>query len=187
MIGLVQKIFFDMVESKGGAAAVIAVKERANIPLDTIFQINKVYDDEQWKRTFFTTLDVLQVSPEQICDLFAEQFTKDLQLRFPVWFSISQNSYEFLAILPTLYNCITTGVSEQKERANTIDRFWVEKFDNKIITYYQSDNKQCGIYKAVAKHIINHYKDEAVLTEIDCMHNGADKCQINIEWIRING
>lgn len=176
-----------MVEARGGAPAVIAVKERSGIPLDTLFQINKVYDDAQWKRAFFSTLDVLQATPEQICDFFAEQFTKDLLLRFPVWFSISKNSYEFLSILPTLYNCITTGVSEQKARESTADRFWVEKLENKIITYYQSDNKQCGIYKAVAKHIIKHYKDEAQLTEIDCMHNGADKCQINIEWLRFNG
>jgi len=65
MVGLVQKLLFDLIESSAGADAACEVRRRADVPQDKEFHINEVYDDVEWRRLFSATLDVLNLTQEQ--------------------------------------------------------------------------------------------------------------------------
>ncbi len=55
MVGLVQKLLFDMIESSAGADAAREVRRRADVPQDREYHINEVYDDDEWRRILAAT------------------------------------------------------------------------------------------------------------------------------------
>ncbi len=187
MVGLIQKLFFKMAYELGGEDAVISIKKEAGVPVDKDFQINIVYSDEEWQRILAAGLKILNVTPEQADVAYADCFAKDALERFPNWFQMSKNSYEFLLIQPTIHNCFATAVVDANERKDINDKFKVDKLKNKIITHYVSPNKLCGLYKALAEWMINHYKDEADIEEVKCLKKGDKECEIHIQWSKLNG
>lgn len=185
MVGYIQKVLLDLIRKLGGDEAVLKVKQDANVPLDKTFQLNNVYSDEEWQRLLASALKILNITAEQADEAYADFFLQDALKRFPVWFSMSKNSYEFLLIQPTIHNCFATSVLEQKERDAINDKFKVDKFPNKIVTHYRSANHHCGLYKALARSVIRHYQDEAVIEESLCLLKGDQECEIHINWSKL--
>src|ERR1044071_7385552 len=178
MVGLIQKLFLDMIMQLGGEEKLAEVKKLAGVPLDKTFQINEVYSDEEWKRLLNAGLQVMNITEEQADEYYADFFGKDSVKRFPTWFEMSKNSYEFLLIQPTIHNCFATGVADQKTREAINDKFTVDKLPSKLVTHYRSHNGHGGLYKALARWVINCYHDEAVIDEKQCMKKGGKECEI---------
>lgn len=185
MVGLIQKLFLDMIQALGGDATVAEIKKQAGVPLDKEFQINEVYPDEEWHRLLAAGLKVLNMTEDQANEHYADYFAKDALRRFPTWFEMSKNSYEFLLIQPTIHNCFATGIADQKSRDAINDKFTVDKLPSKIVTHYRSQNGHCKLYMALAKWMINHYKDEATIEEKQCMKSGGSECEIHIEYSKL--
>jgi heme-NO-binding protein len=184
MVGLIQKIYVDMVLALGGEKALQEIKRLADVPPDMEFQINTVYSDEQWQRLLAAGLQVLNVSLEQAEKTYADYFGKDAIQRFPTWFQMSKNSYEFLSIQPTIHNCFATSAVDAKARQAINDKFRVEKLPNKLITHYRSPNKHCGLYIALGQWVVNYYHDEAKFEHKKCMLLNDDECEIHVEWTK---
>lgn len=182
MLGLVQKILFKLIDDVADEKTIQEVKKRAGVPIDKEFRIDTAYADEEWQRLFAATLEVLKLTPEQAYEAYADAFCKDVLQRFPTWFELSKNSYEFLKRQPAIHNSLAKGIVDRQSRQEIQDKFHVEAFNNKLVTHYKSANKLCGLYKTNAKWIINHYNDQASIEETSCMHNGDDECEIHIEW-----
>lgn len=179
-----------MVTQTAGPEVLIKIKQEAGIPVDKEFQMNNVYDDSEWQRLFAAVLKILNLTPEKADEIYAEYFLRDALKRFPVWFSMSKNSYEFLLIQPTIHNCFATSVLEKKERDAINDKFVVDKFpDNptKIVTHYRSHNHHCGLYKELAKQVARHYQDEVHIEERQCLKQGGKECEIHINWTKLEG
>lgn len=185
MVGYIQKVLFSMVNSMAGEDTTIQIKELAGIPIDREFQMNTVYSDEEWQRLLSATLKVLNLTMEQVYDAYADYFLKDALMRFPTWFQMSKNSYEFLSIQPTIHNCFATSAIDAKSRDAINDKFRIEKFPNKLITHYRSPNKLCGLYRSLARSVINHYGDEAGIEEKCCIQKGANECEMHILWTKL--
>ena len=182
MVGLIQKLLFDMIKQMGGESVLTQVKLEAALPPEYEYQINLVYSDEEWQRLFAATLKVLNITAEQAYEAYADYFMKDVTKRFPTWVSMTKNSYEFLLMQPTIHNCFATSVLDQTSREAITDKFRVEKFPNKIITHYCSPNQQCGLYKAIARWLFNFYKDDVEIEETKCMNSGEKECEIHFHW-----
>ncbi len=188
MVGLIQKLFMDMVWSIGGDEAVNKIKQAANLPLDHTYQICDVYPDDEWQRVLAAGLELLNITPEQADEVYADYFLNDAIKRFPTWFAMAKTSYDFLVIQPTIHNCFATSVIEQKDRNAINDKFVVDKFPetpNKLVTHYRSQNHHCGLYKSLAKCVLKHYKDEAHIEEKQCLKLGGTECEIHIQWSKL--
>ncbi|WED41988.1 heme NO-binding domain-containing protein [Legionella cardiaca] len=185
MIGLIQKILLNMVHSIKGEEGVTQLKKLAQVPQDKNFQINNVYTDEEWQRLLTAALDLLQLNQEEIEALYADYFCNDVIVRFPTWFQMSKNSYEFLSIQPTIHNCFATGCADAVARQAVNEKFKLEQLPNKLITHYRSPNKLCGLYKALAQWVIHYYKDEANIEEKKCIKLGDDECEIHVNWTKL--
>lgn len=182
MVGLIQKILFDLIETSAGADALAEVKRRAEIPVDKVFRIDEVYDDEEWRRMFAATCNVLNITQEQAEEVFADFFYKDSLKRWPMWFKMSKNAREFLARQPAVHNGFATGVLDAESRRAINDKFELEQRDQELVVHYRSPNKLCGLYMALARRIIRHYGDEAEVSEQRCSKNGDSECEIFIQW-----
>ena len=182
MVGLVQKLLLDLIESSAGADAAREVRRRADVPQDKEFHINEVYDDEEWRRIFRATCDVLNLTQAQAEETFAEFFCKDSQARWPMWFKMAGNAREFLLRQPKIHNGFATSQQDAALRSAIDDKFEVEERDGNLVVHYKSPNHLCGLYVALAGCVINHYGDNAVVEEACCAKNGAPECEIHVRW-----
>lgn len=182
MVGLIQKILFDMVESTAGADAVVEVRRRAGVPADKEFRIDEDYDDEEWRRLLAAACGVLDVTQEQAEKVYADFFFKDMLQRWPMWFQMSKNAREFLERQPRIHNGFATGVQDPEARRSINDKFELEKCNGELVMHYRSPNELCGLYKALARLIINHYGDQASVEETRCLKRGDAECELHIRW-----
>jgi len=182
MIGLIQKVLFDLVEEKAGLEALAEVKRSAGVPLERIFRLGEVYSDTEWQNLLSATCRVLRANEEQVMELYADEFGRDALARFSKWFEISANSREFLERQITIHNVFASGVRDPGSRKAVVDKFRIETFDDKIVTHYRSPNKLCSLYRALARWMFKYYGDEAVIEEIKCMHRGDEECEIHVIW-----
>lgn len=191
MVGLIQKLLCDMILIAADAATLEKIKQDAGIESDRVFHLNQVYSDEEWQRLFASTLKIMNLTEDQAIDIYADYFAKDALKRFPTWFVMCKNSYEFLLIQPTIHNCFATGVTEadgelRKQICKGItDKFHVDKQAMKIVTHYRSPNQLCSLYIALAKWMIAHYQDTAIIEEKKCTKRGDDECEIVIQWTNL--
>ena len=182
MVGLVQKLLFDMIESSAGEDAACEVRRRAEVPQDKVFHINVVYDDAEWRRLFAATLDVLNLTQEQAEEAYADFFLKDGQTRWPMWFQMAKNAREFLVRQPKIHNGFATSQQDPALRSAIDDKFEVEERDGELVVHYRSPNQLCGLYMALARCVIDYYGDNAIVEEACCAKNGASECEIHVCW-----
>jgi hypothetical protein len=185
MVGLICKVLIDLVRTAGGDEAVAKVMQRANVTTGSEFKLSAVYDDAQWQRLLGAACETLAVTPEQAEEAYADFFVKDALARWGTWFHMSRNSREFLMRQPAIHNSLAAGVSEEAQRTAIADKFHIEPTDSGIVTHYRSANGHCGLYKALARRIIAHYGDEAVIEELKCQKQGAEECEIHVRWTRM--
>lgn len=185
MVGLIPKILIDLVRATGGDAAMNRVKASVGMSPEQEFKLNVVYSDADWARLVSTACEVLGITLEQAEDAFADYFLKDALTRWPMWFTLSKNSREFLLRQPAIHNSLAAGVIQEQQRSAVADKFRIEETPDTIVTHYRSPNRHCGLYKALARGIIQHYGDTATIEERLCAKQGADECQIHIHWTNL--
>ena len=182
MVGLIPKLLLDLVEAEADEDAVAEVKRRARVPQDMIYRLDRAYDDEEWRRLLAATCEVLQLTPEQAETVFADYFCEDCFQRWPAWFEMSSSSREYLERQPKIHTGFATGIEDPEARKCVIDKFHLEKLDQEVVVYYRSPNQLCGLYRAVARRIIDHYGDEATIEETRCLKRGDTECEIHVRW-----
>jgi len=184
MVGLIFKVLIELVKTVGGDDAVTKVKLKAQVPPDKDYKLNAAYDDAEWGRMVGATCAVLGLTAEQAEAAYADYFFKDALARWPMWFKMSKNSREFLLRQPAIHNSLAAGISEAAQRSAIADKFRIETTADGIVTHYRSGNGHCGLYKNLARCIVNHYGDEATIEERQCMKHGAAECEIHVRWTK---
>ncbi|MGD8453912.1 MAG: heme NO-binding domain-containing protein [Phycisphaerae bacterium] len=184
MVGLIHRLLFGLVESTAGSGALREIRRRAGIADERIFQMAQTYDDEEWRRLFGATCDVLGLTREQAEEAFAAYFIRDALQRWPGWFAMCSNAREFLERQPKIHNSIAASVQDPAARQAMQDKFSVISSDDELIAHYRSANQLCGLYKAMARHILAHYGTSGTIDEVRCQRNGDPECEIHIRWAK---
>lgn len=184
MIGLVHKLLANCITESYGSAMWTNILENAGLDKSRTFRLDTIYDDVEWRKLFNTCYETLGLSEENAYKIFARYFFQDTLKRFPTFYQMSKNSYEFLIKQPKIHNSFYSGAANEGQ---AYDKFRLKQVnEKKLITYYHSSNKHCMLYKALATLVIDHYHDEATITETQCMCNGDDLCEIHIDWAKLN-
>jgi hypothetical protein len=182
VVGLIQKILFDLIAASAGSAAVAEVRRRAQVPEDRRYRLDTVYPDDEWQRVLRATCEVLGKSQDEVEVIYADFFGRDALRRWPIWFETSANARQMLERQQTIHNTFATGVSDPAARRGIQDKFRLEKLDRELIAHYRSPNELCGLYKALARWVLDHYREEAQLEETRCTKRGDPECEIHIRW-----
>jgi hypothetical protein len=182
MMGLIQKVLLDLVEERGGPAAVSEVRDRAGVAPGHVFRLGENYPDDEWRRLLGAACDLLGLTEEELVEIYADVFCRDAVRRFSKWFEMSKSSREFLERQVTIHNVFAAGVRDPEARKVIVDKFWIEEREEGIVTHYRSPNRLCGMYRALARWIIRHYGEEATIEETRCMRRGDEECEIHVAW-----
>ena len=182
MVGLVQKLLLDMIESNAGADSVREVKRRAGVPEDKTFRMDEAYDDDEWRRLLAATCEVLNITQEQAEEAYADFFFEDCIKRWPMWFQMAKSARDFFELQPRIHNGFATGVRDPSAGRAINDKFDLEEGNGGLVMHYRSPNRLCGLYKALARLLINHYGDNATIKETRCLKKGDSECELHICW-----
>ncbi len=128
---------------------------------------------------------MLGIDEDQAEALYTEFFVQDALVRFPKWFQMCRNSYEFLCLQPKLHNAFATGLHRPAERKTIQDKFRTTAKTNRLLTEYRSRNRLCGLYIKLACRIALHYGDEISVQELQCAKRGAECCRIEVTWEKL--
>jgi hypothetical protein len=176
-------MFFEWVKARGGAEAVSAVKRRARVPGQKQFRLSEVYDDEEFQRLLAAGGEILGLSQSQFEDEFAAACFEDLLGRWPTFFRISRNARELLERQPAIHNSFASGALNPLERRGITDKFRLERLENETVAHYNSVNRLCGFYMAIARRVIGYYENQATIEELQCLRKGDPECEIHIRWL----
>ena len=100
---------------------------------------------------------------------------------------MSHNAREFLERQPRIHNGFATGLQDPAARRAINEKFQLHSSSDETIVRYRSPNKLCGLYKALARCIIDHFGDSAAIEETQCLKHGARHCEIHIHWLETEG
>lgn len=182
MVGLIQKVLFDLIDEVAGPAALAEVRRLAGIPDDRRFRLDTVYPDDEWQRLLAAAGTVLGKSQDELEVAYASFFGRDSLRRWPVWFEMSANARQFLERQQTIHNTFATGMRDAGARSGIRDKFRLEGRPHELVTHYRSPNQLCGLYKALAQWVLDHYREQATIEETRCTKRGDTECEIHIRW-----
>jgi len=51
---------------------------------------------------------------------------------------------------------------------------------DEVVVYYGSDRELCDVARGILEGVADHYEESWDITERNCMHDGADRCEIRV-------
>lgn len=112
-------------------------------------------------------------SIEDLIKAFGQYLFHVLAFKHSVFTDTKPNLMSFLKSIESV---IHKEVMKLYENPNLPTIEW-EQTDNHILTlHYQSPRKLCHLASGLIRGAAEHYQTVIELTELQCMHNGADKC-----------
>jgi hypothetical protein len=176
MLGYPLKVVLNVIESRLGPEAVAQTLADAGVPTDREYRLNEPYPDSEGQRLSAAALR--RISLEDV----AEAFFKDTLQRFPTFFQMCKTSRQFLEMQPEIHNTFAHGLQRPEERQAVREKFRLEKLADELIVHYRSPNGFCDMYKAIAQHVFEHYRDRATIEETKCAKRGDSECEMRIRW-----
>lgn len=177
MLGYPLKLILKTIERRHGHEAVAQTLAEAGLPTDRAYRLSEPYADSEVQRLFAAAFQ--RISTEDVAAVFFE----DTLVRFPTWFEMCKTSREFLEMQPEIHNTFAVGLQRTEERDAVREKFRLEKLDDELVVHYRSPNLLCDMYKAIALHVFQHYRDNATIDEPRCMKRGDAECELRIRWI----
>ena len=182
MLGLIPKVLLKLVVEQAGQTGVEAVLKQSGFPADQAFRIDQAYSDEGWQRLLDAACQVLKLTQDEAEIALADCFGRDCVRRWPAWFQMSSSAKAFLERQPDIHNVMASSLKTSAERAHVVDKFRLETSANQLTMFYRSPNRLCGLYKAMALWILDHYGEHASIADPSCQKRGDTECRIEIRW-----
>ncbi|XTI71698.1 heme NO-binding domain-containing protein [Acidithiobacillus sp. AC3] len=183
MIGLIQKVLLDMVQQLGGDEALAEVKRRTGLAADFQYRLDTDYDNEEVGELLKNACLVLGVDQEAAFRAYAQFFLAETLTRFPTFFRLSADAREFLARQPAIHNMLASGLRDTAKRDAVNDKFAVEDGpEGKLLVYYRSPNRFCGLYFALAEEVAKHYGQQVQIDVLQCRKRGDAECAFQLQF-----
>lgn len=183
MIGIIPRLWMSSVAQYHPAASTEAILAKSGFQPQYEFALDEVCNDEACLRLLHATTEVTGAPQSQLVEEFAQHFIADAAHRWPTWFAMSPTAKDFLQRQPRIHDSFRRSLNPEQARTNWHSKFVIEPTPNGLKVFYQSDNRLCDLYIALAKALIAHYQEQGVTFEHPtCMHQGHDHCDIHISW-----
>ncbi len=171
-----------LADSIAGVEAVQEIIRRAGVPSEKRFHIDRAYDDAEWQRLLSSACEVLEITTEQAEEKLADHFFEDMKRRWPMWFKMARTAREFLERVPAIHAGFTMGLSDRTVGRSLEEKFELEEIADGFLMHYRSENDLCGMYRNLARKVIDHFGDHASIDESRCTRRGDPFCRIRIHW-----
>lgn len=187
MIGIIIKVLADMVTELTDVKTLTTIYQEAGVKPDKVYRLNEAYSDEEWQRVFNATLKIINLSQEEAYTVYADAFIKYAERMFPTWFVMAKTSRDFLLLQPIIHNSFASSMVSSQEKQKVQDKFRVVEYENTddLTIFYQSPNKHCGLYIALAHRLAQKYGETLNITTKQCICSGEPVCEMYIQFNQV--
>ncbi|MDH4574123.1 heme NO-binding domain-containing protein [Salinicola acroporae] len=182
MIGLIQRVLIDHIETRYGASVVDSIAAQAGL-VSLGRRIDVDYDDADTLAFFAAAGDYLQLDHEALMALYADLFVKWTRRHYPMFFSMAESAQAFLTRQPAIHASIGAGIRDPELRGRVSDKFRiVEQAPSRLVVAYRSGNGLCSLYHALFSRILEEYAQTGTIVETQCRHRGDDGCRFEMTF-----
>ncbi|KAA1151531.1 MULTISPECIES: heme NO-binding domain-containing protein [Pseudoalteromonas] len=178
MKGVIFRGLEALVIEKCGMAAWDDLLEK-NAPSDRIYISAESYPDEEIVGLAQDVADALSMSMPDVLKAFGEYLFGHLRGRHP---TIVENFNGFADLIMGIDKVIHVEVAKLYQEPNLpeIKAELIE--DGFILMHYYSKRQLCMCAEGLIFGAASHYGIEVALNHVECMHNGFDKCVIEVKY-----
>lgn len=133
------------------------------------------YDDAEIVAIVTTASAMTKLSANDILEAFGEFITPTLMKMYG---HLAKPGWKTLEFIENAEKSIHTVVRIKNPGARPPELHCLRNSDGSLALYYQSKRKMCALAKGIAKGVAKHYGERISISESQCMHKGAARCEI---------
>ena len=137
------------------------------------------YSDEELVALVATSAEVLGKTPSEILRWFGQSAMPLLATRYPSFFEPHRSSRDFVL---SVNKVIHPEVRKLYAGASCPFFHFKPGENGSMMMSYHSERKLCMLAQGFIEGAASHYHDHAEVHHRECMHNGDEKCLLQIKW-----
>jgi predicted hydrocarbon binding protein len=183
MKGIIFRGLESLVIEKCGMAVWEALLEK-NVPSNRVYISAQSYPDEELVRLAKDVALAMKVPMDEVLKTFGEYLFEYLLQRH---LSIVERFDGFVSLMMGIDSVIHFEVAKLYQEPNlpSIKCELIE--DGFILMHYSSSRKLCLCAEGLIYGAAAHYNINVALKHLQCMHNGATQCEIEVRFDEVVG
>lgn len=137
------------------------------------------YPDAEILRLVDAASAALGKTPAEILRWFGQAAAPGLAKRYPALFDDQRNARSFLLVLNTI---IHPEVRKLYPGAVCPHFQYQEENDGALVLGYNSPRKLCALAEGLILGGAAHFGETVAVSQRACMHDGADACELVVQW-----
>ncbi|WP_157964673.1 heme NO-binding domain-containing protein [Algibacillus agarilyticus] len=180
MKGIVFNVLQEFVEQNVSYIAWDNAISTLSLPSNGVYISADNYNDEELFSLVGYFCEHLTLEPSVLVRQFGEFLFASLIEMAP---AEAQNATDLRTFLNMVEHLIHVEVLKLYHDANLPSFDYPKANDNELIMIYRSPRKLCFLSEGLILSAAKHFKEQVKVTQSQCMHQGADCCQIHVEFL----
>jgi hypothetical protein len=182
MIGIINRLLVDFVETRGGKQAVADVLVAADLPANHTFRSHTHYENKDWETVYAAAVAASGETRDDFEWAFGTFAGERLYTYYPHLVKECKSARELIAYQPKIHNTLAEliGTPEQRQAVNY--KFRLETHDDDLVMHYHSPNRMCTFYRSLATWAAAHFNETVAITEAKCMKRGDAECEMHLQF-----
>jgi len=163
------------------------VLDRASVERDRQFRIDTIYSDAECLKLLDSAREEIGCSDKELFDIYASAFVAETQKIFPQFYATCSTSEEFLRKQAAIHALIGASLRDKDQQQSINDKFEIEDSSpGNLLVHYDSPNKLCGLYHALAHAVADVYDDKLSVRTVNCSKRNSKgtACEFLVTWLR---
>lgn len=179
MQGSIYTAFSDMVVEKMGMEQWNELIEKTNPPSQGVYTSPEQYLDSELVNMFQALSVKTGIATEALVEKFGRYLFNKLYETSPIHTSTINNFKSFLLAVDNLIHSEVKRL-DPKAYVPTLEYETVD--DNTLIMYYSSKRKLCHLCIGLIFGAAEQFNEKVLIDHSECMHHGASRCKLVINF-----
>ena len=140
-----------------------------------VFMAIQEYPDADAVAIVTAASELTKLPANDILEAFGEFITPSLMKMYG---HLAKPEWKTLEFIENAEKSIHSVVRVKNPGAQPPELHCLRNSDGSLALYYQSKRKMCALAKGIAKGVARHYGERLSISESQCMHKGAARCEI---------
>ncbi len=173
MKGVIFTAFNDMVEQKIGLSMWEELLAAVNPESGGVYTSLEDFPDQEFLDMVLGLSEKTGQPMEALVAAFGQYLFHVLAFKHSVF---TENKPNLMDFLKSIESVIHKEVMKLYENPNLPTIEWEQTDESVLTLYYQSPRKLCHLASGLIRGAAEHYQTTIELSELQCMHDGAQKC-----------
>jgi heme-NO-binding protein len=178
MMGHVCNMLVKMVHSQHGDAGVARLLDAAGVSGER-YHPEVLYPESEFQALFAALTDQYGGDRAATQRAVADYWSENYPRLFPAIYEEAGDARALLTMIPTIHKQWPSAASAWRFR----EKLWILREDQtRIVFKYDSPNQLCGVLRHMAQGVLDHFGEPGTVSELQCVHQGAAWCEVQVRF-----